>query len=79
MKTLNLTFKGSLGKTHVLKLHYASDQLDAKTVQAAMDQIANATSLPRMAKNSMPHQSAPSTSRPLTTGWLKHHRQPPKY
>lgn len=42
MKTLNLTFKGSLGKTHVMKLHYASDQLDAKTVQAAMDQIANA-------------------------------------
>ena len=36
MKTLNLTFKGSLGKKHILKLSYANDQLDAETVRQAM-------------------------------------------
>lgn len=41
MKTLNLTFKGSLGKKHLLKLSYANDQLDAQTVRQAMDQLAN--------------------------------------
>ena len=42
MKTLNLTFKGSLGKTHTLKLKYASDGLSKEQVQAAMDKIAAA-------------------------------------
>lgn len=41
MKTLNLNFKGSLGKTHSLKLSYANDQLDAATVREAMKQLAN--------------------------------------
>ncbi len=39
MKTLNLTFKGSLGKAHTMKLKYANDNLDEATVRAAMDQI----------------------------------------
>lgn len=39
MKTLNLSFKGSLGKGHTLKLNYASDQLDEATVRAAMQKI----------------------------------------
>lgn len=42
MKTLNLTFKGSLNKTHTLKLRYANNNLDAKTVKAAMEQISQA-------------------------------------
>ena len=41
MKTLNLTFKGSLGKKHILKLSYANDQLDAETVRQAMINLAN--------------------------------------
>lgn len=41
MKTLNLTFKGSLAKKHVLKLSYANDQLDAETVRQAMINLAN--------------------------------------
>ena len=41
MRTLSLTFKGSLGKTHLLKLSYANDQLDATTVRQAMEQLAN--------------------------------------
>lgn len=40
MKSLNLTFKGSLGKAHTLKLGYANDNLDAKTVKNTMDQLA---------------------------------------
>lgn len=39
MKTLNLSFKGSLGKGHVLKINYANDQLDESTVRAAMQKI----------------------------------------
>lgn len=39
MKTLNLTFKGSLGKKHLLKLSYASENLSAETVRQAMDQL----------------------------------------
>ena len=39
MKTLNLTFKGSLGKPHTMKLKYANANLDEATVRAAMDQI----------------------------------------
>ncbi|MCC4508009.1 DUF2922 domain-containing protein [Limosilactobacillus reuteri] len=40
MRTLNLTFKGSLGKKHSLKLNYASGDLDAETVRKAMQEIA---------------------------------------
>ena len=51
MRTLSLTFKGSLGKTlmksakpskekHSLKLNYASGDLDAETVRKAMQEIA---------------------------------------
>ncbi|WP_267201552.1 DUF2922 domain-containing protein [Limosilactobacillus kribbianus] len=39
MKSLNLTFKGITGKKHLLKLSYANDNLDAKTVRFAMEQI----------------------------------------
>lgn len=39
MKTLNLSFKGSLGKGHSLKLKYANDQLDEDTVRNAMQKI----------------------------------------
>lgn len=39
MKTLNLSFKGSLGKGHSLKLKYANDQLDDATVRNAMQKI----------------------------------------
>lgn len=39
MKTLNLSFKGSLGKGHSLKLKYANDQLDEATVHNAMQKI----------------------------------------
>ena len=39
MKTLYLSFKGSLGKGHVLKINYANDQLDESTVRAAMQKI----------------------------------------
>lgn len=42
MKTLNLTFKGSLGKKHLLKLSYASENLSAETVRQAMQNIASA-------------------------------------
>lgn len=42
MKTLNLTFKGSLGKKHLLKLSYASESLSAETVRQAMDQLSSA-------------------------------------
>ena len=41
MRTLSLTFKGSLGKKHSLKLNYASGDLDAETVRKAMQEIAN--------------------------------------
>lgn len=43
MKTLNLTFKGSLGKKHLLKLSYASENLTAETVRKAMQDIAAAS------------------------------------
>lgn len=39
MKTLNLSFKGSLGKGHSLKLKYANDQLDEATVRNAIQKI----------------------------------------
>ena len=41
MKTLNLTFKGSLGKKHILKLSYSNDQLDAETVRQSMNNLSN--------------------------------------
>lgn len=41
MKTLNLTYKGNLNKTHILKINYANGQLDEATVRQAMTQIAN--------------------------------------
>ena len=41
MKTLNLTYKGSLNKMHILKINYANGQLDEATVRQAMTQIAN--------------------------------------
>ncbi|WP_093624106.1 DUF2922 domain-containing protein [Limosilactobacillus gorillae] len=41
MKTLNLTYKGSLGKTHILKINYANGQLDEVSVRQAMTQIAD--------------------------------------
>ena len=40
MKSLSLTFKGSFGKTHVLKFNYVASELDEATVRAAMDTIA---------------------------------------
>lgn len=40
MKTLNLTFKGSLGKKHLLKLSYAKEDLSEATVRQAMNDIA---------------------------------------
>lgn len=42
MKTLNLTYKGSLGKTHTLKLNYAKDGLDEKAVRQSMQTLASA-------------------------------------
>lgn len=41
MKSLNLTFKSSLGKTHVLKLNYADQSLQESVVRGAMENIAN--------------------------------------
>lgn len=41
MKSLNLTFKSNLGKTHVMKLNYAKTELDEATVKAAMNNLAN--------------------------------------
>ena len=40
MKTLNLTFKGSLGKKHLLKLAYAKQDLSEAVVRQAMQEIA---------------------------------------
>lgn len=42
MKTLNLTFKTSTGKKHLLKLSYANSNLDEKTVRKAMNLITTA-------------------------------------
>ena len=50
MRTLNLTFKGSLGKKHSLKLNYASGDLDAETVRKAMQKIAQTHLFIRKAK-----------------------------
>lgn len=40
MKTLNLSFKGSLNQSHVFKLAYANEQLSELVVQKAMDDLA---------------------------------------
>lgn len=40
MKTLELTFKGSLGKKHVFKVHDAKENLNKETVQVAMQSLA---------------------------------------
>lgn len=40
MKTLNLSFKGSLGKGHTLKLNYVHDDLSEETVRQAMNKLA---------------------------------------
>ena len=50
MRTLSLTFKGSLGKKHSLKLNYASGDLDAETVRKAMQEIAQTHLLLKKAK-----------------------------
>lgn len=42
MKTLNLTFKSNMAKSHTLKLNYAHENLDEKTVRDAMAKIAGA-------------------------------------
>jgi len=39
MKSLNLAFTGSLGKSHSLKLAYANDGLDSAVIKSAMDQL----------------------------------------
>lgn len=41
MKSLSLIYKGSLGKTHTLKLKYAKDGLDAQTVRTSMQRLAS--------------------------------------
>lgn len=41
MKSLNLTFKSNLGKTHVLKLNYASSDIREEVAKKAMADIAN--------------------------------------
>ena len=40
MKTLELTFKGSLGGKHVCKVHNAKEDLNKDTILAAMDSLA---------------------------------------
>lgn len=40
MKALSLAFKGSLGKSHTLKLNYANDNMDEASAKAAMDMLA---------------------------------------
>lgn len=66
MKTLNLSFKGSLGKGHSLKLKYANDQLDEATVRNAMQKIVDSHSLVRTTNNSISALHPLSTSQPLT-------------
>lgn len=51
MKTLNLTFKGSLGKKHLLKLSYASENLSAEVVRQAMQNIATANAFAKGDEN----------------------------
>lgn len=40
MKSLNLTYKGSLGKTHLLKLNYVKDDLSKEEIAQQMKALA---------------------------------------
>lgn len=40
MKSLNLTYKGSLGKTHLLKLNYVKDGLTKEQIAQQMKALA---------------------------------------
>lgn len=40
MKSLNLTYKGSLGKTHLLKLNYVKDGLSKDEIAKQMQALA---------------------------------------
>lgn len=39
MQSLNLVFKGSLGKTHTLKLNYAKGDLSEDVIRQAMTKL----------------------------------------
>lgn len=41
MKSLNLTYKGSLGKTHLLKLNYVKDGLTKEQIAQQMEALSN--------------------------------------
>lgn len=40
MKALNLVYKGSIGKTHNLKINYAKDGLSETEIRKAMQDLA---------------------------------------
>lgn len=41
MKSLNLTYKGSLGKTHLLKINYVKDGLTKEQIKQQMQAVAD--------------------------------------
>lgn len=41
MKSLNLTYKGSLGKTHLLKINYIKDGLTKEQIKQQMQAVAD--------------------------------------
>ncbi len=41
MKSLNLTYKGSLGKTHLLKINYVKDELMKEQIKQQMQAVAD--------------------------------------
>lgn len=41
MKSLNLTYKGSLGKTHLLKINYVKDELTKEQIKQQMQAVAD--------------------------------------
>ncbi len=41
MKSLNLTYKGSLGKTHLLKINYVKDGLTKEEIAQQMKALAD--------------------------------------
>jgi hypothetical protein len=41
MKSLNLTYKGSLGKTHLLKINYVKDGLTKEEITQQMKALAD--------------------------------------
>lgn len=51
MKTLSLTFKGSLGKSHVLKLNYVKDGLDKDTLITQMVALAKSNAFQKDGEN----------------------------